>query len=308
MLSEEERKKLEDSILASDIPEDTGYGKNPVLSNVSSTIKKNPGKSLYAITIVIVVIIIIGLLIAIISMLNTPQNSYMQQSTMTMNGFDALITKQEQELSTPKQPSEDSDSTGEVKTDVETSLNPYFVSPAIESASPYDSLIQIGEQVYKLPVSLKEFEQHDISLVTLGSQPPSENVKLSAGQRNGYIQFNDERYIVTLKNGIECNYHDLTVIGITIKDIDRANVYAFGGLAIGSEEAAIPVQTADSMGTDAPANTHTYYYYGSFTETTSLTKSGKRTAIVTDNTTGKIDQIDIFDDGTVTGNDSKKES
>ena len=304
MLSEEERKKLEDSILASDIPEDTGYGKNPVLSNVSSTIKKNPGKSIYIFMIVIIVVIIIGLLIAIISMLNTPQNNYGQQDAM--NGFDALITKQEQESSIPKQPSEDTNTIGEVKTGVEVSLNPYFVSPAIESASPSDSLIQIGEQVYKLPVSLREFEQHGIRLVTLGSQPPSEDVKLSAGQRNGYIQFNDERYIVTLKNGIECNYHDLTVVGITIKDVDRANVYAFGGLTIGSEEASIPVQTADSMGTDAPANTHTYYYYGSFTENTISTKSGKRTAIVTDNTTGKIDQIDIFDDGTVTGNESKK--
>lgn len=179
----------------------------------------------------------------------------------------------------------------------EPQTNKYFASQAIQSAAPEDSLVQIGETIYKIPVSLRELEENGIHLITLGTAPPSEDVMLSPSQRNGYIQFEQERYRVKLYNGQECNYHDLQVVGLYAENMNSASIYIFGGLTIGSEEASIPQQAATLIEMDY-AKTHTFHYFGKLTEKTVWKTSGKRTSVITNNQTGKVDRIELFNDNT----------
>ncbi len=177
--------------------------------------------------------------------------------------------------------------------------NAYFVTPQIENAYIIDSMVQLKNKTYKLPVSLSTLEEDGISLVVLGVQPPDESVVLEPNYRNGFIQVDAERYSVYLKNGADCMYHDLTVYGIYVDgesgDAGKA-FYSASGLTIGSPEAAI-AKDADKIEQDMTGE-HTYYSFGT-AEKVGMSEAyhGKTTQYTTKD--GIITAIWVLDDGSV---------
>lgn len=316
--------ELEEQILRSEIPEDANDSREDIVSKVTKDMKKsiksNPQNAAIVAIIAVTAIISTILLSNIISILskNPQQQTESGESAATINGFEALVLEEEEESSMQsmdsiqqeniEQHTAVTNSQGEPPADITATTqqvqaeqeagNKYYASPSIQSANPEDSLIQIGENIYKIPVNLRDLEAGGIHLITLGTKPPSEDVMLSPGKRDGYIQFGDERYRVKVSNGQECVYHDLTVVGITVENVSSASVYTFGGITIGSEEASIPASITTTIETDF-AKTHTFYYYGTLTENSMFNKSGKRTSIISRNSTGKVDRIEVFNDATM---------
>lgn len=310
-MNPDELRKMEEQLLNSPIPEDESDARDTVATNISRKVKnqakENPKSFILKILIGLGCVIILILVISIINLLNSGENTQEEQVS-TIEGFDYLKETQTEKTADVSQQltentvTENATDTTEMASTMAS--NKYFLSPSMKSALVTDSLFQLGEKVYKLPVSMRELEESGIALVTLGSQPPAEDAYLSAGLRDGYIQFGSERYQVSLKNGTDCTYHDLTVVSIQAETDPGCSFYAFGGLTMGSEEASIP-QGADRIETDAPFNTHTFYYFGELTGGYNE-KSGRQTVVVTDNSTGKIVRITIFNDATVTGGNNDK--
>ena len=173
----------------------------------------------------------------------------------------------------------------------------------MEVASPQDSMIQIGSSAYKIPVELNKLEENGISLVMLGTQPPNDQDIFDAVSRDGFLQFEGQRYQFMLKYVRSCTFHELSLIAININE--PSSIYVFGGLTVGSEEAAIPADLASKIETDAPFKVKTYYKFGELTKNDFTGKNGKQTVITTSNQTGKIESIEIFNDGTVADNEIK---
>lgn len=309
MLSEQDRDRLEDAMLASEMPEDAQAVS--VSQKMKKSLRKGIGAvrraSIYAKLImtmlVVITILLFGILITQVKISDKSSNAEDQQQE-AINGFDALVieNKQSQEKDADII-NDDQQKSGSDSDDAEESNNPYYICPEMEVASPQDSMIQIGSSAYKIPVELNKLEENGISLVMLGTQPPNDQDILDAGTRDGYLQFEGQRYQVTLKNGTPCTYHELTVIAINIDE--PSSIYVFGGLTVGSEEAAIPADLASKIETDAPFKVKTYYKFGELTKNDFTGKNGKQTVITTSNRTGKIESIEIFNDGTVADNEIK---
>ncbi len=321
--TENHMRQLEEQILSSEIPEDRNDSREDTLSKVTKNIKKsisNPPKksSIIMITVITITLIIsIVLLSSILSILSKPSQTPVETGA-DINGFNALV--EEESLTTPSdlnqteynytsnntQQNENTDlsettipvTTEDSSIQESEAINKYYASPSIQSANPEDSLIQIAENIYKIPVSLKDLEADGIHLITLGSKPPSEDALLSPGKRDGYIQCGDERYRVKVYNGQESTYHDLTVIGITVENVESASVYLFGGITIGTQEASIPASAATKIEIDY-AKTHTFYYYGTLTENSIFNKSGKCISIITSTKTGQVDKLEVYNDATM---------
>lgn len=337
MYDQEKMRQLEEQILKSEIPEDelNQSAVSKITKDIKKEVKASPQKAIgigvIATTAVISLILLCNILSIVSQKPTLPQGN--SEEAEIINGFDALAAEEQSngqqvppqsaqmplegtqegaaqesasniESGQNKPYTEQGNLVTESPTNAETvkteepDLNKYFASPAIQTAFPEDSLIQIGESIYKIPVNLRELEANGINLITLGSAPPSEDVMLSPAQRDGYVQFGQERYRVKLSNGQECTYHDLQIVGINIENVKSASVYVFGGLTIGSEEASIPQQTATLIEMDF-AKTHTFHYFGQLTEKTMWNTSGKRTAIITNNQTGKVDRIEVFNNSTM---------
>ena len=329
----DEMRKLEDWILNSSIPEDENDSRETTASNIKKKLKrysqskgKDSDKNKMLIPIAVIGgTVILCLTVAIVSTLNnssTPvqrnglQNTQNEQNTM--EGFNYLKETQiehsenTQEYTaeqlptqeTTKQPTNISYETNTTTEQIgvekqETSpppTNNYFLSPAMSSAVPTDSLVQIGDKVFKLPVSLRELEESGVVLITLGQTPPGEEDILHPQMRNGTIQHENKRYRVTLKNGAECTYHDLTVCEITAQE-EGSSMYIFNGITIGTEEAFIP-QGADRIEQDF-AKINTFYYWGNLNKQLYNT-TGRCTKVVVSNATGKVVEVSVFDDATVT--------
>ncbi len=210
-----------------------------------------------------------------------------------LEGFAAL-----KEGQSTRQEGVQADETVMVQTDVE---NRYFVTPQIENAYIIDSMVQLKNKSYKLPFALSELEKDGITLIVLGSQPPDESVTLEPNYRNGFIQVDDERYGVYLKNSLDCNYHGLTVYGIYL-DGESGNTgkafYSASGLTVGSPEAAIP-SDADKIERDASGE-RTYYSFGMVEKVgTGEAYHGKKTQYTARN--GIITGVLILDDGSTIG-------
>ena len=307
MLSEQDRDRLEDAMLASEMPEDAQAVS--VSQKMKKSLRKGIGAvrraSIYAKLImtmlVVITILLFGILITQVK-ISDKSSSAEDQQQEAINGFDALVieNKQSQEKDADIINDDQQKSGSDSDDGAEESNNPYYICPEMEVASPQDSMIQIGSSAYKIPV---ELEENGISLVMLGTQPPNDQDVLDAGTRDGYLQFEGQRYQVTLKNGAPCTYHELTVIAINIDE--PSSIYAFGGLTVGSEEAAIPADLASKIETDAPFKVKTYYKFGELTKNDFTRKNGKQTVITTSNRTGKIESIEIFNDGTVADNEIK---
>lgn len=310
-MSNEELRELEEKMLNSAIPEDENDSRKSAAANISKKIKRhaqsNP-KAFFTKSIIIFgCVVVLLLLIVIISTINrqiqrqqAPFRHIDASETQApvMEGFSYLMEAQTESMEGEAAP----DNTATNQSTAETvstapRTNNYYVSPSIVSAAPTDSLIQIGERVYKLPISVRTLEENGIALITLGSQPPAEDVILAPQMRNGCIQFGNYRYTVILKNGTDCTYHDLTVCSIQANEEGSA-VYVFSGVTIGSEEASIP-QGADRIEQDF-AKINTFYYWGSLNKELYNT-SGRCTAIVVSNNTGKVIEVSVFNDATVTG-------
>ncbi len=172
----------------------------------------------------------------------------------------------------------------------------FFVSNIIKSTDPVSATFQLGDVIYTLPVSISEFEQNGIRLITLGTLTPTDGEVLPPRQRDGYIQYLNERYYVRLANGADCDYHGLSVIGIRADDPNQSFI-ASGGYRIGDEEALISQLPGASVYYDK-LNKDTIYSFGS-TEGSSLmgnTTGRKVEYMMVD---GKVKKIYLFSDGTV---------
>lgn len=280
--------ELEKKLLSTDYPDDDNYGNGDnknLGKKIRKKIKERPKRyALYAVSTCLgIFIIIIAVMIA--NLLTKPVTTK-DDNTAALDGFDYLMEQGSKE-------------TGEESVSDATESNGqagYFLSPNIKQATVSDSLVQIGEKVYKLPVSISEMEKDGISLIILGSQPPSEEAVLDPQMRNGYIQFGNYRFEVTLKNGEACNYHDLRVCGISSEE-QGSSIYVAKGITVGSEEASLP-DAPDNISQDA-LNSTTYYTWGSVTDTP-YNITGRRLYIAVDVGSGKVGKISVFDDGTIT--------
>ncbi len=183
----------------------------------------------------------------------------------------------------------------ETQEEISVTQGAYYLNPTMEKVTVYDSCIQLNDTVFKLPVYVNQFEEKGINLVLLGVQPPDAGVTLSPAYRNGYIQAGNERYLVYLKNSLDCTYSDLLVYGI--KAEGEANFfYTAGGLSVGSEEASLPTNptTMEETGLDK----RMFYKYGSVEKADLMGDAwtGKMAQFVCKG--GKVESITIIDDGT----------
>lgn len=324
MSNSREQQKLEEMLLNSSIPEDENVMRGSAASDMGRKIakktKENPKMALYIIGGIAVTFIIFLLFFKIIGILNSGSSNNLpadsqQQPTPALEGFNYLATEQREGLEekgevfseTAALPEEEvlyeenaaeqevvAQEPAAAEESTQATITSYYPHPSITSALPQDSLVQIGDMVYKLPLSMRELEENGIVLVTLGSQPPSEDAMLYPQMRNGYIQYNNKRYFVTLKNGMECTYHDLQVCQIGSND-ESADMYIFGEITIGSEEASIP-QGADKI-TEDMMGVNTFYCWGTLDRQLYNT-SGRYTEIVVNNQSGKVTEISVFNDAT----------
>jgi hypothetical protein len=280
--SKEDIRKIEEELLHTSYPDEGNYNykdSGALAEKIVKKIRKRPTRYLLLAVSGMLLIGIIVLSVMISQVLRGTSGKETPQP-VEMEGFDYLVEKDRMEQDGQMGASqEDRGQTG------------YFVNPTIQSAALSDSNIQLGEKVYRLPIKVAELEQDGIMLVAIGTQPPNEADLLEPKMRNGYIQLGDWRFSVTLKNGVECTYKDLTVCEI-IAEKKGSPVYVAGGLTIGSEEAAVP-QTADRIEQDA-FGVSTFYSWGSI-EDTWYDITGRRLQITASR--GKIDKIDLFCDG-----------
>lgn len=180
-------------------------------------------------------------------------------------------------------------------TEKETATGTYYTSPIVSSAGVSDIVFQIGEHVYTLPSRVSEFEENGMKLITLGSLTPDENAMLDPKQRDGYLQYQNERYYVRLSNGELCNYHDLKVIAI-IADTTSNSFVCGGGTKIGTEEAEIASDFSSISYNELTKQT--FYSFGSLEgEALFNNLTGKKVELTTKG--GKIVKIYLFNDGTV---------
>ena len=280
--------ELEKKLISTDYPDDDNYGNgdNKKLGKkIRKKIKERPKRyMLYAVSVCLGIFIII-IAAMTVNLLTKPVTTK-DDNTMALDGFNYLVEQGSKETG-DESASDITESNGQ---------SGYFLSPNIKQAAVTDSLVQIGEKVYKLPVSMSDMEKDGISLIILGSQPPSEDAVLDPQMRNGYIQFGNYRFEVTLKNGEACNYHDLRVCGISTEE-QGSPMYVAKGITIGSEEASLP-DAPDNISQDA-FNVTTYYTWGSVTDTL-YNITGRRLYIAVDVDSGKVGKISVFDDGTIT--------
>ena len=280
--------ELEKKLISTDYPDDDNYGNgdNKKLGKkIRKKIKERPKRyMLYAVSVCLGIFIII-IAAMTVNLLTKPVTAK-DDNTMALDGFNYLVEQGSKETG-DESASDITESNGQ---------SGYFLSPSIKQAAVTDSLVQIGEKVYKLPVSMSDMEKDGISLIILGSQPPSEDAVLDPQMRNGYIQFGNYRFEVTLKNGEACNYHDLRVCGISTEE-QGSPMYVAKGITIGSEEASLP-DAPDNISQDA-FNVTTYYTWGSVTDTL-YNMTGRRLYIAVDVGSGKVGKISVFDDGTIT--------
>lgn len=293
-MTREELEKLEESMMGADIATD-GKKRKARKKAVTNKSLSNSYKNIGLWVGIIIACIIIATLIALIISSITNMQSANQNNQNNLGDFEILQNSQVQQVSVNEIPTQQTEALA-----YDATLNPYYLSASLASSKPEDTLFQVGDVVYNLPLKLNELESNGITLITLGNQPPADNITLDAGTRNGFIQFGEERYEVTLKNGSPCNYHELTLVGIRVNCKPGCSFYAFSGFTIGSEEASIPMQSVVEMSTDKPFSTHTYYQWGNV-ENYNQNHTGKYICLSSDNTYGKIDEIFIYDDATITG-------
>lgn len=177
----------------------------------------------------------------------------------------------------------------------ETAAGTYYTSPIVSSAGVSDIVFQIGEHVYTLPSRVSEFEENGMKLITLGSLTPDENAMLDPKQRDGYLQYQNERYYVRLSNGDLCNYHDLKVIAI-VADTTSQSFVCGGETKIGTEEAEIASDFSSISYNELTKQT--FYSFGSLEgEALFNNLTGKKVELTTKG--GKVVKIYLFNDGTV---------
>lgn len=284
-MKQEDLEQLESRLLATDYPEEGVYNNGESASigkKLKKKIKARPTRYLLYLISTICGAGVIIMSILIVNLLTNPLSATDNETGSSIEGFTYLMEQGKDENTMAPQIDEESQT-----------MTSYYVNPTIRDSAASDSYIQIGEKAYKLPITLSQLEADGIVLITLGVQPPAEDVILNPQMRNGYLQFENKRFAVTLKNGIDCTYHDLKVVEISAEE-SGSPIYIMGGLTIGSEEAAIP-QNADRIEQDA-LQTTTYYYWGAV-EDTFYNVSGRMISVAVSNQTGKIEKISVFDDG-----------
>lgn len=304
-MTQSDIRQIEDELLNTGCPDDFNYnnGETPNLgTKIRKKIINNPKRAALFGFLGICSAGIIVLIVMIADTLFSPP-PVISDSGIQMDGFDYLAEQEKDESVMPPDGINSQDEAAaqekEPTDSGQMSKTSYFVNPTIKDAKPLSSYIQIGEKPFKLPVSVSELEQAGIMLVVLGSQPPAEDVILNPQLRNGYLQYEDYRFYVTLKNGIDCTYHDLTVVEV-VAEGEGCPFYCSGGCTIGDEEASIflnPTSMAEDL-----LGTISFYYWGSV-ENALYDMTGRRLAIHVSKKTGKVVKIAVFDDGSISDED-----
>lgn len=287
-MKQEDLTRLENRLLHSSYPDEDNYN-NGERKTIGKKMKKaaaHPRRYIFYAVNVLCGAGIVILLILIVNMLNSPPQQE-SGADEALDGFDNLIAYEKDEAAPA--------ASKEAESEDKQTATGYFVNPLLEGASAYESIFQLGEKAYKLPVAINQLEADGAVLITLGSQPPAEDVILNPQMRSGYLQFENYRFYVTVKNGYDCTYHDLTVVEIVAEE-SGCPFYTIGGLTIGSQEAAIP-QTAERIEQDI-LQTNTYYYWGSI-DNAIYNITGRRLIIGVSNETGQICKVSVFDDGSM---------